>query len=227
MNVKDKLFSRLRLMAEEEFSIPKESFTYDAVMSEEPLKFDALMMVELMFTIEEEFREAEIEFNDLKFRECKTFGEVVEMTLEELKGKDGQMKESFERQVKEREVEGCDVTDWNKTERIKRAVHAVKAKPSKRIVQPKRDGGATDSPKRTEEPIRKQSTEKRERHGRYFRREQNKTCETANVKGGGKVAVREDKADRPPMGGRRGRHGQVETGRDERHSVENRAKEAS
>ena len=143
-----RLFDRLTLLAEEEFDIPKERFLRDAKLSEKPLSFDELMVVELMFTIEEEFRETGIEFNDIEFKKCVTFGDVADITERMLQGKEQETELAYERQVREREDCGEDTSKFRNAEKPKTV-------------------------KKKEDPIRELQKQKtsRGRHGRHSRRE--------------------------------------------------------
>lgn len=226
--VNQRLYGRLRLLAEEEFGIPSEQFSLDAKLAEEPLSFDPLMVVELMFTIEEEFREADIEFDDKRFKECKTFGDVVNITEEALTGKDEKTAEAFKRQVAERREDGEDIAKWVEGEDVEETV----SKPRQRATHQKRKPRC--AVKKTEEkvvvaekkqdPIRKNQVQTRGRHGRYFRRES--TVALPDKEGGkGSVQLKED--TRPDVGSEGRQGSEVATRDDERHQMEDRETKTS
>lgn len=179
-----RLYERLTLLAEEEFDIPKERFLRDAKLSENPLSFDELMVVELMFTIEEEFRETGIEFEDSEFKKCVTFGDVADITERMLQGKEHETELAYERQMKEREEDGEDVSAFSRKETPKEA--------------PKRQQRTRQHVEKIEVPIRKLQQQKtvRGRHGRHSRREG--ICN--DIEKHGEEAIRGNGRSRPRVG---------------------------
>lgn len=199
-----RLYERLTLLAEEEFDIPKERFLRNAVLEDEPLSFDELMKVELMFTIEEEFRETGLAFNDEDFRKCVTFGDVADLTERMLQGKETEVALAMERQVEERKEYGEDVGKFGKTEKPKEA--------------PKRQQKPRKTVERKEEPIRKHQQPKaaRGRHGRHSRRDNGKDDSEKR----GDEAVRGNGRSRPRVGREDGKgSSEVATPVNERHEV--------
>lgn len=94
----ERLFNRIRDMAEEEFSLPKELFREDTVLRDAPLSFDDLMMVELMFTVEEEFANCNLDIDDRKFLACKTFGDVTRLVQTYMDGKERELETDYKEQ---------------------------------------------------------------------------------------------------------------------------------
>lgn len=183
-------------MAEEEFSVPKEEFSEDAAMRDAPLSFDDLMMVELMFTIEEEFANCKIDFDRNKFCDCVTFGEVVSLTQIYLEGKERELEADYREQdasiaayEKDKELGTWLADDFHA---IPRSVEAkppcarrtVKSEVGERARKPRRSTATADSPirklkaEKNERPSseiigNKKETDTKERHGRYRRRKKN------------------------------------------------------
>ena len=176
-------------MAEEEFSVPKEEFSEDAAMRDAPLSFDDLMMVELMFTIEEEFANCKIDFDRNKFCDCVTFGEVVRLTQIYLEGKENELEadyrehdESIEAYENDKELGTWFADDYSCKPRRARRMTGKKPDCARRERKTRKSATAKS-------PIRKLNKAKNtgkkrndnntnadskanERHGRYRRRKE-------------------------------------------------------
>lgn len=193
----ERLFNRVRDIAEEEFSIPKEDFSEGAVMRHAPLSFDDLMMVELMFTIEEEFANCKIDIDGKGFCKCVTFGDVVRFTQTYLEGKERELEEDYKAQdasiaayEKDKELGSWLADDFHRradTEKpygAKRTARARRTDAEVSARKPRKTAAVGEVPIRKLKTVRKAkapqkdtetktSKDTRERHGRYRRRKEN------------------------------------------------------
>lgn len=223
----DRLYNRMREITAEEFGMSADMFSESTVMREAPVSFDDLMMVELMFTIEEEFANCNFEFDNNKFLECKSFGDVLRLTLTYVEGKESALEADYKAQDANKAAyeKDDDGGTWL-SDGVKPLPKRKPRVPRKPISKPR---GVRERQVTVEEmvvgksdPIRKvpshESTNKKEtkeRHGRYHRREAN------GIKAEGEGVVQEDGSGRPVVGRDCRNESELATGRDEQHSLEN------
>lgn len=188
----ERLFNRIREMAEEEFSVPKEDFHEVAVMRDAPLSFDDLMMVELMFTIEEEFANCKIDFDRDRFCNCVTFGDIVRFTQTYIEGKESELEADYREQ-------DASIAAYEKDKELGTWLaddYRCKPHRARRRTDKKQDGAGRERKPRNgataKSPIRKlnkakntkkkcndddntnSDTKANGRHGRYRRRKENR-----------------------------------------------------
>lgn len=192
----ERLFNRIREMAEEEFSVPKEDFHEVAVMRDAPLSFDDLMMVELMFTIEEEFANCKIDFDRDRFCNCVTFGDIVRFTQTHLEGKESELEADYREQdasiaayEKDKELGTWLADDFHVRPRAvaskpTRQTRTAKSEVAESVRKPRRRTATAESHIRKlksekngrpsgENTGNKKENNTKERHGRYRRRKEN------------------------------------------------------
>ena len=222
----ERLFNRLREIAEEEFGLQKGLLGEETVVRDAPVSFDALMMVELMFAIEEEFANCDFEFDNAKFSKCITFGDIVRLTQAYVEGKESELESDYEAQDANKaacEQDG-DCGSWlsEGTEPIRKHKQRSRkvASREKPLVREAREHDR-EMAVGIANPIRKvQRSEEyvgngaNERHGRYHRRESN--VGKAEVDG----VVRANGCCRPSLGRESRREGSLETRRNEQHPME-------
>ena len=209
---KERMYNRIAEIAAEEFEMPKEVFSDESEMYKEPIGFDALMMVELMFTIEEEFPSCNIEFDNDKFVQCKTFGEIVRFFMSYVKDKEKQLEhdlklqDDFIEQCKKHKEEDTWLFEgvYNKP-RPKRKVARV----SKSLRKPSKVDVSVNE--MMQAPIHENRNNSvfdvQKRHGRYHRRERNNNDTESSTD-----VVQGKRSSRPALGSDNKRESIVATG---------------